>query len=53
MSKITLFAQIIGKLDTLKFKKIVATHQNDKHQKDYSLLVMGCAQLQIISTILA
>lgn len=36
MSKITLFAQIIGKLDSLKFKKIVAKHQSDKHQKGHS-----------------
>ena len=36
MSKITLFAQIIGKLDTIKFKKIVAKHQSDKHQKGYN-----------------
>jgi Transposase DDE domain/Domain of unknown function (DUF4372) len=36
MSKLTLFAQIISKLDTLKFKKIVATHQSDKHQKGYT-----------------
>ena len=30
MSKITLFAQIIGKLDSGKFKKLVAKHQTDK-----------------------
>jgi hypothetical protein len=36
MSKITLFAQIIGKLDSLKFKKVVNTHQGDKHQKGYN-----------------
>ena len=33
MTKLTLFAQIIGKLDTSKFKKIVANHQSDKHDK--------------------
>lgn len=33
MSKLTLFAQIIGKLDSLKFKKLVAIHQSDKHEK--------------------
>lgn len=36
MSKITLFAQIIGKLDSGKFKKLVVKHQTDKHQKGYS-----------------
>lgn len=36
MSKLTLFAQIISKLDSNKFKKIVATHQSDKHQKGYT-----------------
>jgi hypothetical protein len=36
MSKITLFAQIIGRLDSKKFKQVVATHQSDKHQKGYS-----------------
>jgi Domain of unknown function (DUF4372) len=36
MSKLTLFAQIISKLDSTKFKKIVSNHQSDKHQKDYS-----------------
>jgi hypothetical protein len=35
MSKITLFAQIIGKLSTT-FKKITAKHQGDKHQKGYN-----------------
>lgn len=33
MSEITLFAQIIGKLDTKKFKNLVTTHQTDKHEK--------------------
>jgi hypothetical protein len=35
MSKITLFAQIMGKLDSVKFKNLVAKHQTDKHQKGY------------------
>lgn len=35
MSKITLFAQIISKLDNTKFKKVVAQHQTDKHHKGY------------------
>lgn len=33
MSKLTLFAQIICKLDSSKFKKLVTTHQSDKHDK--------------------
>ena len=36
MSKLTLFAQIIGKLDRIKFKKAVAAHNSDKHQKGYN-----------------
>jgi hypothetical protein len=36
MSKLTLFAQIIGKLDSIKFKKIVLKHQSDKHEKGYN-----------------
>jgi len=36
MSKITLFAQIICKLDSGKFKKLVVKHQTDKHQKGYT-----------------
>ena len=36
MSKLTLFAQIIGKLDSTTFKKITAKHQSDKHQKGYN-----------------
>lgn len=36
MTNLTLFAQIIGKLDSRKFKKIVLQHQSDKHQKGYS-----------------
>jgi hypothetical protein len=36
MSKITLFAQIIGKLDSRTFKKVIEKHQEDKHQKGYN-----------------
>lgn len=36
MSNLTLFAQIIGKLDRNKFKSIVKSHQSDKHQKGYN-----------------
>jgi len=36
MTNITLFAQIIGKLDSSKFKKLVSQHQTDKHQKGYN-----------------
>lgn len=36
MANLTLFSQIISKLDRLKFNKIVATHQSDKHQKGYN-----------------
>lgn len=36
MSKITLFAQIIGKLDRSKFSKLVATRESDKHQKGFN-----------------
>jgi hypothetical protein len=36
MSKLTLFAQIVGKLDSSKFKKIVSKHHSDKHQKGYN-----------------
>lgn len=36
MSKITLFAQIIGKLDSRTFKKVTVKHQGDKHQKGYN-----------------
>lgn len=35
MSKLTLFAQIIGKLDRPVFKKCVSSLQSDKHQKGY------------------
>ncbi len=33
MTNITLFSQIISKLDRLKFNKLVKEHQSDKHQK--------------------
>ena len=36
MANITLFAQIIGKLDRINFKKSVSLHQTDKHQKGYT-----------------
>lgn len=35
MINITLFSQIISKLDTSKFKKLVKSHQSDKHQKGF------------------
>jgi hypothetical protein len=35
MLNITLFSQIISKLDTSKFKKLVKTHKSDKHQKGF------------------
>lgn len=35
MINITLFSQIISKLDTSKFKKLVKFHQSDKHQKGF------------------
>lgn len=35
MANITLFSQIISKLDRLKFSKIVKEKQTDKHQKGY------------------
>jgi len=35
MINITLFSQIITKLDTSKFKKLVKSHQSDKHQKGF------------------
>ena len=35
MSKITLFGQIIQKLDRSIFKKLVKEHKNDKHQKGF------------------
>lgn len=36
MSNITLFAQIIKRLDRRKFDKLVKTRNSDKHQKGYS-----------------
>ena len=36
MTNITLFSQIISKLDRLKFNKLVKEHQSDKHQKGYN-----------------
>lgn len=36
MANITLFSQIISKLDRFSFSKIVAEHQTDKHQKGYN-----------------
>lgn len=35
MSKITLFAQILGKLDRHIFNKLVRQHQSDKHSKGF------------------
>ncbi|MCF6306926.1 MAG: DUF4372 domain-containing protein [Flavobacteriaceae bacterium] len=35
MSKITLFGQIIQKLDRSIFKILVKNHQTDKHQKGF------------------
>ena len=36
MVNVTLFSQIISKLDTSKFKKLVKAHQTDKHQKGFN-----------------
>lgn len=36
MTNITLFSQIISKLDRLKFSKLVKAKQADKHQKGYN-----------------
>ncbi len=36
MTNVTLFSQIISKLDRLKFSKLVKDHQTDKHQKGYN-----------------
>jgi len=36
MINITLYSQIISKLDTSKFKKLVKSHQSDKHQKGFN-----------------
>ncbi|WP_345191153.1 DUF4372 domain-containing protein, partial [Algibacter agarivorans] len=35
MLNITLFSQIISKLDKSKFKKLVKSHHSDKHQKGF------------------
>lgn len=36
MANLTLFSQIISKLDRTKFSKLVSEHQTDKHQKGYN-----------------
>ena len=36
MINITLFSQIISKLDSSKFKKLVKLRQSDKHQKGFN-----------------
>ena len=36
MTNVTLFSQIISKLDRQKFNKLVLQKQTDKHQKGYS-----------------
>mgnify|MGYP005650638735 CR=1 FL=1 len=36
MLNITLFSQIISKLDSSKFKRLVGKHQTDKHQKGFN-----------------
>ena len=36
MIKVTLFSQIISKLDSYKFKSLVKKHQTDKHQKGFN-----------------
>ena len=36
MVKVTLFSQIISKLDSSRFKKLVNFHQTDKHQKGFN-----------------
>jgi hypothetical protein len=36
MVNITLFSQIISKLDSVKFKGLVRLHQSDKHQKGFN-----------------
>jgi hypothetical protein len=36
MSNVTLFSQIISRLDRVKFTKLVAEKQTDKHQKGYT-----------------
>ncbi len=39
MLNITLFSQIISKLDKSRFKKLVDSHQSDKHQKGFNFLM--------------
>ena len=36
MVKVTLFSQIISKLDSSKFKQLANFHQKDKHQKFFN-----------------
>jgi acid phosphatase class B len=36
MANITLFSQIISKLDRFSFSKLVAKKQTDMHQKGYN-----------------
>ena len=36
MIKVTLFSQIISKLEVSKFKNLVKKHQSDKHQKGFT-----------------
>ena len=36
MTNVTLFSQIISKLDRLSFNKIVRTRQTDKHNKGFN-----------------
>ena len=36
MTNVTLFSQIISKLDRLKFSKLVKEKQTDKHQKGFN-----------------
>ena len=36
MANITLFSQIISKLDRIKFTKLVKDKQTDKHEKGYN-----------------
>ena len=36
MTKITLFSQIISKIDRIKFSRLVKEKQTDKHQKGYN-----------------
>jgi len=36
MVNVILFSQIISKLDSSRFKKLVNVHQTDKHQKGFN-----------------